>query len=85
MEVQGEHLNGQPHGLCFLFYKYAGELGPEASTKFCTDPYADGSVFTFKGVATFVRGVLSDGPAFFIQGNGHYLAYSYMKGGRPAL
>ena len=30
VDVQGEFLNGKHHGLCFLFFKYNGELGPEA-------------------------------------------------------
>lgn len=31
VEVEGEYYNGLPHGLCFMWYKYNGELGPAKS------------------------------------------------------
>ena len=45
VDVQGEFLNGKPHGLCFLFFKYNGELGPKASSSswWPSDPYLDGN------------------------------------------
>ena len=69
--MSGEYKNGLPHGLCFMFFKYNGELGPAASrNKPSSDPYLDGSYYSFKGVGTFVDGVLTDGPAFFVDGDG---------------
>ena len=45
VDVQGEFLNGKHHGLCFLFFKYNGELGPIAlpSSSKSSDPYLDGN------------------------------------------
>ena len=87
VDVQGEFLNGKPHGLCFLFFKYNGELGPKAlsSSSKSSDPYLDGHAWSFKGVGMLVDGVLSDGPAFFVGGHGWSLSYSWMNKGRPAL
>ena len=68
-----------------MFFKYNGELGPAASRdKPSSDPYLDGSLLSFKGVGTFVDGVLTDGPAFFVLGTGCSYSLSWMKGGRPA-
>jgi hypothetical protein len=87
VDVQGEFLNGKPHGLCFLFFKYNGELGPKASSSslWPSDPYLDGHVLSFKGVGVLVDGVVSDGPAFFVTGHGYSLSFSWMNKGRPAL
>ena len=87
VDLQGEFLNGKPHGLCFLFFKYNGELGPKAfsfSSK-SSDPYLDGCEWSFKGVGMFVDGLLSDGPAFFVGGDVSSLSSSWMNKGRPAL
>ena len=35
-------------------------------------------------MGVFVEGVLSGGPAFFIDGNGYSYSFSWMKNGRPA-
>jgi hypothetical protein len=88
VKVEGEIKNGVPHGLCFLWFIYKGELKPgykpprnSASPCF---PYLDGQYLTFRGTGMFLEGVLSGGPALFIAGNGWTRSFSWMKGGRPS-
>ena len=78
VEVEGETFNGLPHGLCFIYFNYNGELHleewmrPKKISE--TDPYLDGSDLSFRGFGVFNSGVLSDGPSFFIAGDGHSIA-----------
>ncbi len=71
-----------------MYYKYNGELGPPAASSYYffsqSDPYLDGNVLSFKGVGLFMNGLLSGGPAFFINGNGYSHSFSWMHNGRPA-
>lgn len=86
VEVLGEHLNGLPSGICFIFFKYNSEFGGKKdnnSKSQSNDPYLDGSWYSFKGIGMFVNGILTDGPAFFVSGHGHYTGISFMKNGRP--
>ena len=77
VEVEGELKNGVPHGQCFMFFSYKGEL--ESNNKAASD----GQYLTFRGTGVFVDGVLSGGPALFIEGDGWTEAFSWMKDGRP--
>lgn len=79
VEVLGEYQDGLPHGLCFMFYKYSNEFGPKPLSFYNTqDPYIDGEAFSFKGVGNFLEGVLNDGPALFIKGNGEICSFSWV-------
>ena len=85
VEVHGEYRNGVPNGLCWMYYQYKGELGDAAYPVVNkSDPYLDGQRLTFKGIGMFVEGVLSQAPAFFVDGEGYSLSFSWMKDGRPS-
>jgi hypothetical protein len=82
VEVEGELKNGVPHGQSFMFFTYKGEL--ESNYKAPSSvPFSDGHHYTFRGTGVFEDGVLSGGPALFIQGNGWTNSFSWMKDGRP--
>ena len=85
VEVEGELKNGVPHGKCFLFFTYKGELESnyEAPTSIPSSPFSDGQHLTFRGTGVFVDGVLSGGPTLFITGNGWAISFSWMKDGSP--
>jgi hypothetical protein len=85
VEVEGELKNGVPHGQCFMFFTYKGELESnyKAPSSVPSSPFSDGQFLTFRGTGVFVDGVLSGGPALFIQGDGWTRSFSWMKDGRP--
>ena len=66
----------------FIHKREFDDYKPERLSE--TDPYLDGDWRTFKGVGMFVDGVLTHGPAFFIEGSGMALSFSWMINGRPA-
>jgi len=72
VEVEGELKNGVPHGLCYLYFIYKGELEAnyDAPSSVPSDPFLDEQHCTFRGTGVFVDGVLSGGPALFSLGNG---------------
>ena len=75
--------------MCFIQFLYKGELHksytapPKVSAEKLSE-FLDGQWLTFKGMGVFVEGVLSGGPAFFINGDGRSYSFSWMKDGRPA-
>jgi hypothetical protein len=88
VEIEGEIKNGVPHGQCFLWFIYKGELEddyePPSPRDPPSSPYLDGQGLTFRGTGMFWEGVLSGGPALFIDGNGWAYSFSWMKDGRPS-
>ena len=88
VEIEGEIKNGVPHGQCFLWFIYKGELEddyePPRTPASPSSPYLDGQALTFRGTGMFLEGVLSGGPALFIKGNGLADSFSWMKDGRPS-
>jgi hypothetical protein len=91
VEIEGEIKNGVPHGQCFIWFIYKGggqlrkycykSLYPSDSL---SSPYLDGQDLTFRGTGMFFEGVLTEGPALFINGNGCALSFSWMNDGRPS-
>ena len=68
-----------------MYFIHNGEFDSDEYERLSeTDPYLDGDWLTFKGVGMFVDGVLTHGPAFFIQGDGGAFSFSWMINGRPA-
>jgi hypothetical protein len=87
VEIEGEIKNGVPHGQCFLWFIYKGELRdgykPPSPRNSPSSAYLDGQFFTFRGTGMFLEGILSGGPALFIDGLGWSRSFSLMKEGRP--
>lgn len=86
VKIEGETRNGAPHGLCFMLFTYAGELeSNQMPAKKHGKPFQGRNHWlSFKGYGTFDSGVLSEGPALFLCGNGYSCSFSCMRGGRPA-
>ena len=88
VDVEGEIKNGVPHGQCFLWFIYKGELKddyePPSLRNQNSSPYLDGQGLTFRGTGMFLDGVLSGGPALFIAGNDWARSFSWMSNGRPS-
>ena len=88
VEIEGEIRNGVPHGQCFLFFIYKGELKPGYKPPIPPDsptsPYLDGQDLTFRGTGMFFKGVLSGGLALFIGGDGWVHSFSCIRDGRPS-
>jgi hypothetical protein len=62
VEIEGEIKNGVPHGQCFLWFIYKGELEydykPPSPRDSSSSPYLDGQPCTFRGTGMFSEGVL---------------------------
>ena len=88
VEIEGEIKNGVPHGQCFLWFIYKGELEddykPPKTPASPSSPYLDRQDLTFRGTGMFLEGVLSGGPSLFIDGYGWARSFSWMKDGRPS-
>jgi hypothetical protein len=88
VEIEGEIKNKVPHGQCFLWFIYKGELKPDykapSRRASPSSPYLDGQPLTFRGTGMFSEGVLSGGSALFIDGYGCARSFSWMKDGRPS-
>ena len=88
VEIEGEYKNGVPHGQCFLWFIYKGELEetyyPPSTPASPSSAYLDWQDLTFRGTGMFFEGVLSGGPALFIKGDGWAWSFSWMKDGRPS-
>jgi hypothetical protein len=88
VDIEGEIKNGVPHGQCFLWFIYKGELkagyNPPSRREPPSSPYLDGQYLTFRGTGMFLEGVLSGGPALFIDGDDCAHSFSWMKDGRPS-
>jgi hypothetical protein len=57
VEIEGEIKNGVPHGQCFLWFIYKGELEddyePPSPRDPPSSPYLDGQSLTFRGTGMF--------------------------------